>query len=77
MNTNTLANNTMIRNLFSLPIYIPQSQLEIAAQELGYEINEDEVANELGVQLPKDVSWQPIPEVEPEEFETVYGWFLS
>ncbi len=77
MNTQTLANNTMIRNLFSLPIYIPQSHLEISAQELGYEINEDEVANELGTQLPEKVSWQPIPEVEPEEFETVYKWFLS
>ena len=77
MNTQTIANTPMICNLLSLPVYVSQYPIEISAQDFGYEINEDELASEMRGQLPDDLLWQPIPEVDAEDFETVYKSFLS
>jgi hypothetical protein len=77
MNAQTLVKTTSIRNLFSLPVYVSLCPIEISPQDFGYEINEDELASEMRVQLPDNLIWQPIPEVDPEDFETVYKWFLS
>ena len=77
MNTQSLVKTTLIWNLFSLPFCIPKSPIEISPQEFGYEINEDDLASEMLVQLPDDLLGQTTPEVNPDEFETVYKWFLS
>ena len=77
MNTQAIVKSTLIWNLFSLPVYVPLCPIEISPQDFGYEINEDELASEMRVQLPDDLIWQPIPEVDPDDFETVYNWFLS
>ena len=67
----------MICNLLSLPVYISQCPMEISAQDFGYEINADELASEMQVQPNNNLIWQPIPEVDAEDFETVYKSFLS
>ena len=77
MNTQAIVKSTLIWNIFSLALSIPTSPIEISPQDFGYEINEDELASEMRVQLPDDLIWQPIPEVDPDDFETVYNWFLS
>ncbi|HLE51735.1 MAG TPA: hypothetical protein VI755_06710 [Anaerolineales bacterium] len=77
MNTQAIVKSTLIWNLFSLPVYVSLCPIEISPQDFGYEINEDELASEMRVQLPDDLIWQPIPEVDPDDFETVYNWFLS
>ena len=77
MNTQAIVKSTLIWNLFSLPVYVSLCPIEISPQDFGYEINEDELASEMLVQLPDDLLGQTTPEVNPDEFETVYKWFLS
>jgi len=68
---------TLFCNIFSLPLYIPMGPIEFSPQDLGYEINEDDLASEMLAQLPDDLLGQTTPEVDPEEFESIYKWFLS
>ena len=77
MNTQAIVKSTLIWNLFSLPLCLPMSAIEISPQDFGYEINEDELAGEMLVQLPDDLLGQTPPEVDRDEFESVYKWFLS
>jgi hypothetical protein len=57
----------------------PQSVrgLQARSQDLGYEISEDELARELCAFAAGQLVDQTIPEIDPDEFETVYQWFLS
>jgi hypothetical protein len=57
----------------------PQSghRLQARSQDLGYEISEDELAGELRAHPGSQIVDQPIPEIDPNEFETAYQWFLS
>ena len=64
-------------NIFSLPLYIPMGPVEISPQDFGYEINEDDLASEMLLQLPDNLVGQAPPEVDPDEFESIYKWFLS
>jgi hypothetical protein len=51
--------------------------LQVRSQDLGYEIGEDELAGELGGHPAGGLADQTIPEIDPDEFETAYQWFLS
>ncbi len=51
--------------------------LRACPQDLGYEIDEDELASELLEQLLGKPSCQAAPEVDLQGFEKLYGWFLS
>ena len=77
MNTQTFAKTTLLCNIFSLPLSIPMGPVEISSQDFGYEINEDDLASEMLVQLPDNLLGQTPPEVDPDEFESIYKWFLS
>jgi len=42
-----------------------------------YYENEEDLAAELSEPLPGGVSFQPLPEIDADEFEKLYTWFLS
>ena len=39
--------------------------------------DEEEMAAELAASLPDCLQNQPLPDIEADEFEKVYSWFLS
>lgn len=57
----------------------PQSVrgLQACSQDLGYEISEDQLASELREHTAGQLLYQTIPQIDPDEFETAYQWFLS
>ena len=65
---------------FVLPpdIEAPTPQpLQFSAKDLGYEIDEQELAEELSAPLPTSFSFPNPPVVAPDDFERAYQWFLS
>jgi hypothetical protein len=38
---------------------------------------EEQLAIELASRTPEDLPPAPLPEIEPGEFEQLYGWFLA
>lgn len=77
MTTQMVLNISTVFNLFSLPLDLPEDEPQFSAVDYGYELREDEIVSGMLIQLPDRLTGQSIPEVEPEEFEAVYGWFLS
>ncbi|HZD56732.1 MAG TPA: hypothetical protein VE136_08425 [Anaerolineales bacterium] len=63
---------------FLLPPH-PQSvrNPQVRSKDLGYEIGEDKLAGELCERPAGGLVDQTIPEIDPDEFEAVYRWFLS
>ncbi|MGW8251803.1 MAG: hypothetical protein ACWGO1_14260 [Anaerolineales bacterium] len=39
--------------------------------------DEEQLAAELAAPLPESLTPQPLPEVDPDEFEKIYRWYLS
>jgi hypothetical protein len=70
-----MSTTSFICDQFSLPIYSQACGLLVTAQDLGYEITEDELAGELQALETIEFSGQISGEVSPEEFEGVFGWF--
>jgi hypothetical protein len=68
MITQTLNHSIYILNLFSLPPICPD--------EIIYD-DEQQLAAELSTPIPQGILNQPLPEIDPDEFELLYGWFLS
>lgn len=63
---------------FSLAADDPtQSPLQVTAQDFGYEIDEQELAEELIAPLPISFPLPAAPEVAPDDFERIYRWFLA
>jgi hypothetical protein len=77
MITQAYTTHPLICNLFSLPEFTPETTIKFSPKECGYEIDEDELASEMLAQFPDCPMGQTAPEVDPEEFEKIYGWFLS
>jgi len=77
MTDRTLVTTSMACNLFSLQVLLTENTMEVTAQSLGYEIDEEELADELRSETCADCLDQPAPQIEPEEFETIYTIFLS
>ena len=40
-------------------------------------IDEDELANEMSASFSNTVSNTPAPDIDPDDFERLYQWFLS
>ena len=51
--------------------------LQVSPQGLGYEIEAAELARELRLHTPGTSVGHALPEVEADEFETIFHWFLS
>lgn len=51
--------------------------LQTSPQDLGYEISQEELACEMLAQVHDNPVDQAVPEVDPEQFETIYQWFLA
>ena len=66
-----------VRPTFSLPVIMTRPQIEFTAKDLGYEIDEEEIAGEMFRQNTQFSLGSDTPEIAPEEFETIYGYFLS
>jgi hypothetical protein len=77
MNTQANTKTTSTSSIFSLPVYISTPKTSLSAKEIGYEIDKDEMGSEVLAQLPASVKDQPAPQVDPDDFETLYKWFLS
>jgi hypothetical protein len=77
MTTQVYRTLSMVCNVFSLFPTTSKDSIKFSQRECGYEIDEDELVRGLLVQLPGCLTDQSIPEVPPEEFEEVYGYFLS
>ncbi|HEX6305430.1 MAG TPA: hypothetical protein VFZ76_14645 [Anaerolineales bacterium] len=55
----------------------PSRPIRVSRQDLGYEIDENDLARELQAQLSDSFEDQAIPEIDPDQFESIYCWFLS
>jgi len=77
MNTQAFTKTTFTCSIFTLPIYTPVSSTGVSPKDMGYEIDEDDLASEMLAQLPDCFQDKPAPEVDPDEFEAAYKWFLS
>lgn len=51
--------------------------LQISAKDVGYEIDEMELAEELTAPLPISFPTPDPSEVDPDNFEIIYQWFLA
>lgn len=75
MNTQTLSTSaSLCKFVFVLPIIKP---ILANSRDYGFDFDEEQLAGELSAPLPIDPAIQTIPEVDSEEFETRYLWFLS
>ena len=80
MNTQTLTNPATIFNFFVvLPDenVLPEQPICASSRDYGFDFDEEELARELLAPLPASLSTQTIPEVEADEFEKVFHYFLS
>ena len=74
MNAQTLTTSLIFCNFV---IAIPEEQVHASSRDYGFDFDEDELARELIAPLPTSLADQPIPEVEANEFEPRYQYFLS
>jgi len=65
-----------IRSRFVANLFLITPTLEPRLDESFYE-DEGQLAAELATQLPDGLVTQPLPEVDLDEFEKLYIWFLS
>jgi hypothetical protein len=66
-------------NLFEILVSAFFSHSEPSAytpSDFGYEVEESELAEELAAQIPEQTQEQST-QVNPNDFETVFNWFLS
>lgn len=73
MKTQTLTRPVMMCN-FLVALSEP---IQASSRDYGFDFDEDEIARELLAPLPISLSAQSIPEVEADEFEKVFHYFLS
>ena len=80
MNTQTLTNPALNCNLViaSPPTDFPSAYpIQACSRDYGFNFDEEEMGRELLSPLPANLVDQTIPKIDPEEFETLYLWFLS
>ena len=68
MTIQTHVNFNTILDFFSLPL---------APAETYFLDDEALLAAEMSDTLPCSVKTQPLPEIDPDDFESLYQWFLS
>ena len=67
---------TCIMEFVVLAEETPAEPQQCTAYDFGYEANEDEVGEWMAAEYSNG-SFDLIPQIEPEEFETLYQWFFS
>jgi hypothetical protein len=77
MLTHELPRITTLENPFTFLLSTQECARQITAQELGYEFKETELAEEMTAQLQSQTAGQAFHQLEPDEFEAVYSWFLA
>jgi hypothetical protein len=55
----------------------PPSPLQVSARDFGYVIDEQELAEALEGPLPSSSPSLNPPQVEADDFESLYSWFLT
>jgi hypothetical protein len=79
MFTHNFATTQIKTGFFVFPIAALEGSLRVTAQDLGYEIDQDELA--AGMAVAAETQSEPITDatsaVAPEDFETIYTWFAS
>ncbi len=48
-----------------------------STSDYGYPASENDLADDLSGALPANLMDQAAPQVDPEDFETIYQWFIS
>ncbi len=48
-----------------------------SSRDYGFDFDEDELGRELLAAFLFDIANQPLPEVDADEFEERYAWFIS
>ncbi len=79
MTTQTIFRRHTIASIHQQPstYTIKKKPIQVSTCDYGFDIDEDELASELLARLPNSLNEQTIPEIDPNEFETMYQWFLS
>lgn len=74
MNTQTLSNPSLCEILFALPV---AETIQADSRDYGFDFNEDELGRELLASLPSSFANRSLPEMDADEFEERYSWFVS
>ena len=78
MTTQTLTNIFSALRLFDFILLADEQQPDqFSAQQAGYEISEDDLADGMAALIHGSLIDQPAPQISPDEFEAAYSWFLS
>jgi len=80
MNAQTLTTPATIFNFFVvLPDedFATEQPICVSSRDYGFDLDEEEVAEELLAPLPASLRVQTQTKVDPGEFETRYSWFQS
>jgi hypothetical protein len=62
--------------LYSQVDFTPASEFKVSPQDLGFEIDEDQLACELQDLVPLEFSGQITTEIDTQVFEGIYGWSI-
>jgi hypothetical protein len=63
---------------FILTVNLKSAQPDpLTAADFGFEVGDEELAEELSETIPSSLIPQTAPQVDPEDFETIYNWFIS
>lgn len=77
MDAQSYLKTTLPRSFFSLIFLISEPESVTTPKEMGYEIDEEELADEMQAELPAYFQDQPASSISPDEFESTYNWFIS
>jgi hypothetical protein len=79
MNTQTLTKPATNYNFFVISDegFTPAQPICASSRDYGFDFDQEELARELLAPLPTGLSTQTIPEVETDEFEKKFRYFLS
>ena len=80
MTATVQSQNLSTRNIFGFYLHTndPSTQSNrFSPTDIGYEMSEEELAKELSAQNPGIRFDQMAPEVDSQDFEAIYQWFLA
>lgn len=78
MNAQTLEKSTTTNNPFAhLPQTVVLCLTTTQVSSLGFDLDEEELAQELSAELPEPISNQTNTEINMDELEDPYLWFYS
>ena len=72
-------NNQMLTHpatICNFRVALPEP-IQASSRDYGFDFDEEEIGRELLAPLPASLSTQTIPEVDADEFEKVFHYFLS